>query len=334
MRSVPAPLDVRIRSVLFQILRQCNYRCSHCSQDAPHIGRQTTAPVPQEMVRACLQEMKHLGLQRVRFTGGEPLLHPELPRIVFVAKTLGLDTSIVTNGALLCNRTEALVEAGIDFVWISLYGSSAAAYAAIAGRKPPAESLSEAVRVLALNTIKVGVYCTLQPGADKLGLSLLDKLVDQGATHIKFMQLMEQGRQIGADGHDPIEINKSILEQIRAYGERRPEVRISVSMRSGQLPTFIESGFRPQAELGCTAGSPDRWSISSDGEIQPCCLMMPLGRMETSAADGAALPLRFFSSSTRGPWQDPSGTDMCPALPLHAPKFPEQFICPLAYATI
>jgi cytosylglucuronate decarboxylase len=65
-------------------------------------------------------------LQLVRFTGGEPLLHRELPAIVAAFATSGLMTSVITNGGSLAERRGELVAAGLDQVVVSLDSPEAA----------------------------------------------------------------------------------------------------------------------------------------------------------------------------------------------------------------
>lgn len=322
---------VNIRSILFQIIRQCNYRCNHCSQDAPHVDSQQLRPVSSELVKFRLEMLKTGGLQRVRFTGGEPLLHPELPRIVQIANGLALEASIVTNGSLLLNRVDALVEAGIRSVWISLYGTSATTYSVLTGRNAPVQSLCDAIGILVSNGVKVGIYCPISLIDDHLDISLLNKITIRGVTHVKFMQFMEQGRQIEAMRSDSSSQRRTALERIRTYGVENPKIKVSVSMRSGQLEDFIEKGFGFPKNLECTAGNPDSWSMTTDGELKPCCLMMPKVENTLSVREKDAVPLHFFPLALTS--TDPA-RNTCPALPRYVTRSTERFICPLSYAVI
>lgn len=334
MISIGFHSGARIRSVLFQLLRQCNYQCSHCSQAAPHVGHESIEPLPLEAVKLRLGRLKTFGLQRVRFTGGEPLLHPNLLQIIDYAKSCDLDTSIITNGARLRACARDLGEAGIDSVWISLYGSNDHAYAAVAQRNAPSHALCEAVETLVSNGVRVGVYCSISLSETDLDFSLLDRVVSRGVTHVKFMQLMEQGRLLDSEKHDFATLCKSSLEQVIAYRLRRPSVKISLSMRSGQLHEFLEAGFHVPVDLGCSAGSLDSWSVSVDGALKPCCLMMPSSTPD--AANGRSAPtkpLRFFPSAERFVNQSSDANAACPALPHYGPHPSEEFICPLVYAS-
>jgi len=322
-----------IRSALVQLLRQCNYQCRHCSQIAPHVGDQRVDPIPIAVVSRRLAELCASGLQRVRFTGGEPLLHPQLANIVAYAKSLSLDASIVTNGALLRPAVQSLIDAGLDAAWISLYGPNHHAYAAIAQRNAPVELLGNAIQTLSANGVRIGIYCAVDLSSSDLDLSLLSALVSKGVTHVKFMQLMEQGRQAQSFERVKHNLRRTALMQIASFRLGNPQTHVGVSMRSGQRDDFLASGFSVPAKLGCTAGEADSWSIGISGDLKPCCLMME--SKGSTAADmnrGVHAFRRFPVAETNR--SVGNSTRVCPALPEYQTEDQDQFICPLAYATI
>ncbi len=313
-----------------QLLRQCNYRCVHCSQAAPHVGDQHIEPLPVEIVKGRLDELCRSGLKRVRFTGGEPLLHPQLAEVVEYAKSLGVDTSIVTNGSLLQAATRELIQAGLNSVWISLYGANRDAYAEVAKRSAPVGLLGNAIRTLSANGVRVGIYCTVDLSSSGLDLSLLSELVLKGITHVKFMQLMEQGRQLESVERSSAKLQRSALAEIASFRSAHSHTQVSVSMRSGQRDDFLASGFNIPNYLGCTAGMPDSWSVGTNGGLKPCCLMMgSAGPASLELGSGVHVIRRFPVADIRRPV---SGK-VCPALPEYKTQLQEEFICPLAYAT-
>ncbi len=66
--------------------------------------------------------MHHLGIQRVRFTGGEPTLYPQVEELIAYTKSLdsSMPVAITTNGRLLKRKARALADAGLDSVNISI----------------------------------------------------------------------------------------------------------------------------------------------------------------------------------------------------------------------
>lgn len=311
VETVEGPaLPVSLRSALVQVVRQCNFRCSHCSQVAPHTSIEGVDGADLIDLKKRLDELVARGLSRVRFTGGEPLLHPHLPDLIRYAASSGLDTSIVTNGVLLPRVADRLIDAGLGALWISLYGPTHASYASVAHRSPPSFTHSRMIKLFSSRGVRVGLYCAVDLRSPNLGLSLVSQLAE-GLSHVKFLQMMEQGRNLDlatATG----ELNAAALLEIVRFKSSHPEVEVSVSMRSGQRRDFERLGFRIPEHVGCTLGMQDSWSIDVDGSPEPCCLMMG-----PKAKPRAEIGLHHG----------------CPAMPEYGIRERNEFICPLTYAT-
>lgn len=306
---------VKRRSALVQILRECNFTCLHCSQAAPHTGSSPLHPIGLDQYEARLASLVKMGLQRVRLTGGEPLLHPHLEDLIRIGVRFGLDMSLVTNGSLLERQAEKLSQAGLSRIWISLYGSSLGQYQRVAQRKPPAKGLIRAIGVLVEFEVKVGIYCCLHSSAEEPDLSLLQELTCAGINEVRFLQVMEQGRAL-SDPKFGANLPLTLLA-IKNFASSNPRVQIGVSMRSGQALQFRSLGFSVPEYFGCVSGSPDSWAVDVDGQVHPCCLFMG------NAA--AAVP-----NTTDGCVQ----LGRCPALPSYPEAPVDDFVCPLTYARL
>lgn len=105
--------------VQYSLLNACNARCAYCN--CPH---RPDPQLPLETHRTILSEFKRLGSVRIKFLGGEPLLHPHLHELVVFARGLGLRTAAVTNGFLIPEKW-ATVRL-LDEVVISVDGREAA----------------------------------------------------------------------------------------------------------------------------------------------------------------------------------------------------------------
>lgn len=329
--------SVHVRSVLFQLLSECNYTCTHCSQDAPHVSVQSMQPIPVKIVFERLDSLRRAGAERVRFTGGEPLLHPDLDEICAYSASLGFNVSIVTNGALLSPHCDALTDAGVRSVWISLYGPNSDEYARVAGRAPPITSIVKAIRKLVARDVRVGLYCTIH--LDELGddFFLLDEAVSAGASRVKFMQFMEQGRRYSITP-EPVGTDSCVngLAAIRRFASRHPKLRVQASVRTGQGTLFRSEGWSLPNNRGCTAGEPDSWALPVSGHVKPCCLMLTdgninQGQTEASPRERKSQLIRFSGQGIR-PLANSKA--LCPALPDYTTAEPTEFICPLVYAQI
>jgi MoaA/NifB/PqqE/SkfB family radical SAM enzyme len=98
----------------YYLTYRCNATCGFCD-----IWEQPSPYVTLENVEANLKDLKKLGVKVIDFTGGEPLLHRQLPEILKLAKDLGFITTITTNGLLYPKRAKSLVGL-VDMLHFSL----------------------------------------------------------------------------------------------------------------------------------------------------------------------------------------------------------------------
>jgi MoaA/NifB/PqqE/SkfB family radical SAM enzyme len=104
--------------LLVQIIpiRRCNIDCGYCNE-----YDKTSAPVPTDVMRRRIEKLKTLGTSVVAFSGGEPMLHPDLDDLIRHIRELGMMAGLITNGYfLLPKRIQQLNAAGLDFLQISI----------------------------------------------------------------------------------------------------------------------------------------------------------------------------------------------------------------------
>src|SRR5947207_1328500 len=101
------------------VIRRCNLSCGYCSE-----YDKSSDPVPVQDLEARLQKLKELGTFGISLTGGEPTLHPELPRLIRMCRTLRFfRTGMISNGFFLRpEMIEALNNAGLQEMQISIDG--------------------------------------------------------------------------------------------------------------------------------------------------------------------------------------------------------------------
>ena len=112
----------RIDYLRISVTDRCNLRCVYCMPPTGIPWEPRDAILSYEEITAIVQAMAGLEVRRVRLTGGEPLVRPELPRLVrAITETPGIeDVSLTTNGILLAQLAAPLAEAGLRRVNISL----------------------------------------------------------------------------------------------------------------------------------------------------------------------------------------------------------------------
>ncbi len=97
-------------------IRRCNLACTYCNEFDDF-----SKPVPVDTMKHRVDELARLGTSIITFSGGEPLLHPELDEIIAQVRTHPIIAGLITNGYLLtADRIKRLNRAGLDHLQISV----------------------------------------------------------------------------------------------------------------------------------------------------------------------------------------------------------------------
>jgi len=111
LRSVDRPLLAQL-----VVIRRCNLSCGYCNE-----FDKASQPIPFTALRDRIKRLSDLGTLAVTFSGGEPLLHPDIVKIVDGAEKDGMETCVLTNGYLLTKDLIAsLNTAGLTRLQISI----------------------------------------------------------------------------------------------------------------------------------------------------------------------------------------------------------------------
>ena len=118
LRFVGRALGSRYNPLLAQVVvtRRCNLACGYCNEYDDF-----SAPVPTKELLARVDHLAKLKTASITFTGGEPLLHPDLDAIIARIRKNGIMAGMITNGYLLvADRIEKLNRAGLEYLQISI----------------------------------------------------------------------------------------------------------------------------------------------------------------------------------------------------------------------
>jgi cyclic pyranopterin phosphate synthase len=179
------------------LLEQCQLRCGYC---LPGTVKPFTSPrhrlsvAEYSRIATCFQG---LGLRKVRFTGGEPLLHPHLPGIVaaFRAALPQVRLAVTTNGLRLGARLDELVDAGLQGATVHLDSLRPARYRELMGEGDPAAALAAVVKARArLETVKLNCVVQRDRNVDELWHFL--ELSRELGVEVRFIELMNTGSAV------------------------------------------------------------------------------------------------------------------------------------------
>ena len=164
----PAGTDDRygrqLRDLRISIIDRCNFRCPYCMPKETYGDDYQFLPQDEyltfdEIERVCRAAVQ-LGVTKIRLTGGEPLLRPEVPALVeSIVAIDGIDdVALTTNGFLLAQHATTLREAGLHRVTVSLDSMDPDVFAAMNGLGLPLERVLDglkAARDAGLSPLKV-----------------------------------------------------------------------------------------------------------------------------------------------------------------------------------
>jgi SynChlorMet cassette radical SAM/SPASM protein ScmF len=175
---------------------QCNLLCKHCWIN-PSLAPDEAASMKThpEVFEQAVGQAKELGLRVVKFTGGEPLLYPGLPRLVrFVAELGGLSCYVESNGTLVRDDLVHLFAETKTSISVSIDGANASTHDALRGVPGAWERATDGAKMLADHDVRPGAIACLHRG----NLRELEEIVllvkDLGCSDLKLNFLIPMGR--------------------------------------------------------------------------------------------------------------------------------------------
>jgi cyclic pyranopterin phosphate synthase len=183
----------RFRNLRVSLTAACNYACTYCVPDGKRLVAAQDELSAEALVRGVAYLIEAAGIERLRITGGEPLVSPRLDGFIRGIGTLGLqDIGLTTNGQLLARKLPLLLEAGIRRLNVSLDTLDASAFRTIARGGDLATVLSglDEARAAGMR-IKLNMVPLRGQNLDQV-LPLLDYCLEQGF-ELRFIELMRMG---------------------------------------------------------------------------------------------------------------------------------------------
>src|SRR5688500_6916442 len=111
-----------LRNLRVSVTDRCNLRCSYCMPEQDYVWLPREDILQFEEIERLVDVFVALGVDKVRLTGGEPLLRRDLPSLIsrLAARPAIRDLALTTNGVLLAAHVHALRDAGLHRITVSL----------------------------------------------------------------------------------------------------------------------------------------------------------------------------------------------------------------------
>ena len=291
-----------LRNLRLSVTDRCNLRCSYCMPEPDYVWLPREDILHFEEVETLVDVFTSLGVDKVRLTGGEPLLRRELPELVhrLATRTAIRDLAMTTNGVLLATHARALREAGLHRLTVSLDTL-----------RP--DRFRDLTRYDELDRVLDGIATAapIFPGLK------LDTVVIRGVNEDELVDLVEFGRRHGAEvrfieymdvggatnwSASRVVSRREILEALGAhYGAIAPVVEQSSApadryrLSDGTIFGIISSTTEPFCE------SCDRSRLTADG-LWYLCLYATHGT-DLRRPLRAGVPAHHLAQLIRATWE-------------------------------
>lgn len=183
----------RFRNLRISLTAACNYACTYCVPDGKRLVAAQDELPAELLVRGVAYLIEAAGIERLRITGGEPLLSPRLEPFLQGIASLDLqEVSLTTNGQLLALKLPSLLEAGIRRLNVSLDTLDPLAFRQIArgGDLQTVLDGLQAAREAGVQ-VKVNMVPLRGQNLDQV-LPMLDYCIERGF-ELRFIELMRMG---------------------------------------------------------------------------------------------------------------------------------------------
>ena len=267
-----------LKNLRISVTDRCNLRCQYCMPEEEYVWLSRSDILQYEEISALVDVFADLGVDKVRLTGGEPLLRRNLPDLVrLIAKKPAIrDIAMTTNGVLLAEHAPALKAAGLYRVTVSLDTLRPDRFAKLTRRATHAQVMKGLLAVPQAGFTDTKVDTVVIRGVNDDELADLIEFCRPLPAEVRFIEYMDVG---GATKWtmDSVVSRAEMLKSLeRRYGRIEPVIEDSAApadryrLPDGTVFGIISSTTAPFCS-DC-----DRSRLTADG-IWYLCLYAPQG---------------------------------------------------------
>lgn len=248
---------------------RCNLRCIYCMpREAPRCASKADILGSKKLLLFVKIARKY-GLKKVRLTGGEPLLRPDLAELIKGIKGVGIkDVSLTTNGILLSKHLQGLKNAGLDRVNLSLDTMRPERFTMLT-RGGRIKNVLEAINMVeAAGLIPIKINMLPIRGINDDEIASFAALTLERPFHIRFIELMSVWEKAWGDyslvkSKEAMTLIKDALGPLKWNGQAGSSRNYALKGARGVIG-FIS----PESNHFCS--SCNRLRITARGKLRPC----------------------------------------------------------------
>jgi cyclic pyranopterin phosphate synthase len=263
-----------IEYLRISVTDRCNFRCVYCmpQEGLPWLPKADI--LSYEEITQIVAELAPLGLRRLRITGGEPTIRPDLTRLIAMLRAVPEieDIALSTNGVRLPEMATALRAAGLDRVNMSADSLRADRIAAIARRSLAFDPVRSALAAEEAGLMPVKINVVVMRGVNDDEIEDFAALTRDHPWHVRFIELMPVG-DLRALTWEHVVPSDEILARVGALGALAPDAgpaRGNGPAAYYRLPDAAGSigVITPMTHTYC--GSCNRVRLTADGRLRTC----------------------------------------------------------------
>jgi len=301
------PYGRSVGGLRLSVTQRCDLNCSHCHKEGQRPSAEEMTP---EEIGRIARVSASIGIRRVKLTGGEPLMRPDISEIVRLVSGAVSEVSLTTNGQKLAGFVDGLKGAGLARVNISLHSRDREVYRRLCGSTSVGSVVDGVTKAVAagLNPVKVNMVIFKGVNDDAI-----DDMIQFCAGTGTILQLIEyEATREGAGTREFQERHFPLADVEKRLAEQAFEVQLNELHRRRRY-TIQPDGRKVVVEVvrpmhntefcaHCT-----RLRMTSDGRLKPC-LLDPSGEvdvltpMRAGAADEELRALFLEAVSKRRPY--------------------------------
>lgn len=266
-----------MKIVSWNTTNACNLYCAHCYRGS---GEEAAGELTTAEGMTLIEDIARAGFQIMIFSGGEPLLRPDIFDLIHHAREVGLRPVLGTNGTLLTLETaRALKEAGLMAAGISLDSLDAAAHDRLRSQQGAWQAAVNGMQHCRAVGLPFQIHTTVMDWNEAEITQITDFAVEIGARahHIFFLVPTGRGEDIEGQALER-HAYENVLTRIMSKAKN-----VSIEVKPTCAPQFIrvadQVGHKQRFAKGCLAGT-SYCIISPRGDVQPCAYLdLPLGNV-------------------------------------------------------
>lgn len=290
-------LNRPLRDLRISVTDRCNFRCRYCMPEEIFGPDYSFLPdrdiLTFDEIERLASIFVSMGVQKLRITGGEPLLRKDLPLLIErLYRIDGVkDIALTTNGSLLKHFASALAKAGLSRITVSLDSLDEGRFASMNGNRGTVRSVIEGIQAASEAGMKVKVNMVVQKGKNDGDILPMAQYFKENRHILRFIEYMDVGNS-NKWKLDEVVSKQEIIDAINQVLPIEPAVanyRGEVANRyryadDGQEMGIISSVTDPFCS-SCT-----RARVSAEGKLYTCLFASQgydlRGHLRSGQADG------------------------------------------------